>query len=164
MSARSWLVTGIAVVATAALFLARPDITQGAGAGVGCCYVDFSFSLASSAAGSISSRELDGVAVELVSQAVTNGGFGGAFCRIGVTFNDAQGAVLHTEDVRIGPGEIGRVELPAGAPEGLAFRVTIKVLDTDRLGKTVPCLAIPSVRTFDRRSAKTDVYVPMQTS
>jgi hypothetical protein len=164
MSMRSWLVTGIAVVATAVLFLARPDISQGAGAGVGCCGVDFSFSLASSAAGSISNRELDGIAVELASHAVTNGGFGGAFCRVGVTFNDAQGAVLHAEDVSIGPGEIGRVELPAGAAEGLAFRVTFKVLDTDRRGRVVPCLAIPSVRTFDRRTAKTEAYLPIQTS
>jgi hypothetical protein len=164
MSVRSWLVTGIAVVATGALFLARPGISQGAGAGVGCCYVDFSFSLASSAAGSIANREVDGVAVELVSQAVTNGGFGGAFCRIGVTFNDAQGAVLLTEDVSIGPGEIRRVELPSGAAESLAFRVTFRVLDTDRFGKVVPCLAIPSVRTFDRRTAKTDLYVPVQVS
>jgi hypothetical protein len=147
------------------MFLARPDISRGAGAGVGTGQDKFSFSFASSAAGLLSSRELDGVAVELVSQAETNGGIGGAFCRVGVTLTDPQGAVLHAEDIRLGPGEIRGVQLPAGAAgETLSFRVTLEVLDTDRRGRVVPCLAIPSVRTFDRRSAKTDVYVPVQTS
>jgi hypothetical protein len=162
MSVRSWLVTGVAVVATGAIFLARPDISQGAGGGVGTGQDKFAFSFASSAAGLLSNRELDGVAVELVSQADTNGGIGGAFCRVGVTITDAQGAVLHAEDVRLGPGEIRGVQLPAGGQEVLAFRVTIEVLDTDRRGRVVPCLAIPSVRTFDRRSAKTELYVPVQ--
>jgi hypothetical protein len=166
MKVRSWLVTGVAVVATGALFLARPDISQGAGGGVGTVPANpaFSFSFASSAAGRLSSRLLDGAAVDLVSQAETHVGIGGAFCKVEVTFTDAQGTVLHTEGVSLGPGEIRGVQLPAGEPEGLAFRVTIQVLDTDRLGRVVPCLAIPSVRMFDRESAKTELYVPVQTN
>jgi hypothetical protein len=164
MRAQSWLVMVSAAAVTGVLFLGRPDISLGAGGGVGTLpsVQEFSFSYASTAAGFVGNREGGGVVAELVSQGVTNGGIGDAFCRVGVTFNDERGAVLQYQEVTLGPGEIARVDLPSGAPEEfLSFRVSFRALDRDRAGRIRPCFAIPSVRVWDRVVGKTDHYVPI---
>jgi hypothetical protein len=164
MRTRSWLVIVSAVAVTATVWLGMPVLIQGAGGGVGTGQ-DHVFIFSSTAAVSIQSQDLEGVSAELVSLGRTNGGIGDAFCRVGVTFTDASGAVLHSERVSLGPGEIARVELPRVATLGeTLFHVTLEVLDTDRRGRVVPCAAIPSVRVYDTDLRKTAYYAPLATN
>ena len=171
MKTRSWLVTACAVAIAAAIVLGRPEISQGAGAGVGDSGERFALSTARSAAGWIGSLGVQGVEANVVNERSATSGFGDAFCRVAITFNDAQGTVLHTSELNLGPGEIGRVELPqrgvsvevTEVPAELLFRATFQVLDTFRDGRVRPCSAIPSVRVFDRSAGRTEYYLPLET-
>jgi hypothetical protein len=168
---RSWLVTACAGTVVAAIVFGKPGVSQGAGGGIGSVNERIAFSAASSAAGWIGTLEGQGVEANVVNERSAASGFGDAFCHVAITFNDAQGNVLHTSELTLGPGEIGRVALPqrevssavSELPAELLFRTTFQVLDTYRDGRVRPCSAIASVRVFDKNSGRTEHYVPIET-
>lgn len=165
MSRRSWTLIVIVLAVTASVFLLRSATSQAAGAGVGSGQDYDALTAARFELAVIPSFALQGVEINIANERLANETAGDAFCRFAVTFYDAKGFVLETTEMSVGPGEIGRVELPARElpGEGLLFRTTVNVLDTQRSGNIQPCPAIVSMRVYDRIDGKTDYYVPVMT-
>ncbi|MEO8679872.1 MAG: hypothetical protein ABI665_12540 [Vicinamibacterales bacterium] len=154
----------LAVVTTAAILgMPRPGL---AGAPErGYVAASFLFELAGSSGGVIKSVDDEGVTAEIVNEAPPNSLVGDASCNVGVTFFNGEGLVLFASELRVGPGQIGSVELPAvNFPKGGPFHVTFQVLDEKKNGKVRPCIALPSARVFDRNSGKTMYYLPIVTN
>jgi hypothetical protein len=169
MTGRGWILIVIAVAVTS-VFLLRSATSHAAGAGVGSgqdhdALTAARFEVSYFDAASIKSFDTEGIEVNVVNQRLANETVGDAFCRFAVTFYDERGFVLYTTELSVGPGEIGRVDLPVRQLQGeLLFRTTIQVLDTYSSGKIRPCPAIPSARVYDRIVGKTEYYVPVTTN
>ena len=168
MKNRNRVMAGIVVAVFVALFGAlEPRLQSGA---TDRSYVSgrFSMDLAGSKAGSINRLEGGEIVAEVVNEQSPNAPPGLAFCTVLIRFLDAQGLVLHEDQIKIGPGEIGSVELPPSKvqppPEDLLFHVTFKVMDDDGKGRVRPCAALPSVRVFDRKTKRTQYYLDVVTN
>jgi len=154
----------VMVVAVASVFFLRSAPSRAAGAGVGSGQDYDALTAARFSMVSIRSFAAEGIEVNVANDRPANETVGDAFCRFAVTFYDSQGFVLYTTELSVGPGEIGRVDLPARELQSeLLFRTTIEVLDTDRGGKIRPCPALASARVYDRIAGKTEYYVPVST-
>jgi hypothetical protein len=122
----------------------------------------FAFSYAGTKAGFLASVADEGVKAEVVNEQAPNVGLGNGFCRLSITFFDSAGLILYSSELKVGPGEIGAVDLPAQQfGNGGLFHVTFQVLDEDKNGKIRPCLSLPSARVYDRQSGKTQYYLPI---
>jgi hypothetical protein len=125
----------------------------------------FLLELAGSSGGVIKSVDDEGVTAEIVNEVSPNSLIGDVSCNVCVTCFNGEGLVLFASELRVGPGQIGSVELPpVNFPKGGPFHITFQVLDEKKNGNVRPCSAVPSARVFDRKSGKTAYYLPIVTN
>jgi len=163
MTNRRWIIVLLGVVTTAAILgMPRRGL---AAADTGYVAGSFLFQLAGSSGGVLQSVDDEGVTAEVVNEVPPNSLIGDASCNVGITFFNGEGLVLFASELRVGPGQIGSVELPPlSFPKGGPFHITFQVLDEKKNGKVRPCIALPSARVFDRKSGKTAYYLPIVTN
>ena len=162
MKYRHWIVVGIGIVVATAGSLGMPAPSQGAAADDVYTGGHFALSAAASSAGFIQSTEGGGVKAEVVNLRPHNSQ---EFCNIAIQILDDEGLALYGKDLSVPPGEVQSLELPSQLlANGGEFRVTFRVLDTDKNGKPRPCSALPSVRVFDKALGTTLHYLPIVTS
>jgi hypothetical protein len=163
MTNRRWILVLLGL-ATSAAILGLPRLGQAGATDRTYVAGRFALQLSGGFAGFLKSADGVHVTAEVVNEVPANSPIGHASCNLEVAFFDAAGLTLHAQELTVGPGQIGAVELPEqNYPIDGRFHITFRVLDRKKNGDVRPCFALTSARVHDK-SGKTLYYIPMVTN